>query len=368
MKSIPIANLYYMLCYAWGILPPLGARRTSFDDFSSPAEIIGSEICRVSTAIVKRHLAVSFVSDLERTRRPRGKINFTQSVREPGYKRKILVCASPGTSIDTLPNRILKAALALLARQERLNATIRKDAFALEQRLSTVSTITADRSAFNRLSNLILPKAYRYPMALCELLMLRFSPADGDGSSWFDELYRDEARMRRVFEGFLRGFLQEHMPHARVGARRFQMADLQVRHGDGGLIPHLNMDVVLEFAHNKSIVIDAKFTANQISSHHGTSKIRSEHFYQIFSYVCNVKATQPSRDVSGLVLYPDVGELEALDFSVCGSNFSFRPIDLSKDWRSIHDGIVDIVHQLESMPSPTGNASNGGTAFPISLA
>lgn len=357
-----------MLCYAWGVLDSVRGKRVSSDDFSSPIEIIADELCRNSSALVKKRIALEFAASLEKTQRPRGRIDFTKTVGSPDYARRSLFCLAPEITADRLANQILKASFMAIRQNISVSKSIRQEAYALESRLVAVKNIRVTRAMFQRVKRSDLPNAYKLPMAICELLHYGLAPTDVTGSLWFEEFVRDETRMRKVFEIFLRNFFLTHIDNGNVGARRFSLSGLKIVDGEVSLIPNLNADVVIDFKFGPKIVLDAKFSAKPLMIHHGKEMLRSEHLYQILTYVSNLRLLEPGRDVHGLVIYPKADIDLDITFTYAGAHFRLMTIDLSADWQQLEFQLLNIITQMEAMPSPIAKPSKGGTALPIILA
>lgn len=368
MSNISIQNLYHMLCYAWGVLDSVGSKRVSSADFSTPLDIIAEELCRNSSALVRKRIALEFVTSLEKTQRPRGRIDFTRTVGNPEYARRNLYCIAPEITVDRLENQILKASFKEIRQNASVSKLIRQEAYALESRLASVKNVRVTRAMFQRVKRADLPSAYKLPLAICELMHFGIAPKDVTGSLWFEEFVRDETRMRRVFETFLRNFFLAHINNGNVGARRFFLSGVNIVDGEGSLIPNLNADVVIDLKSGPKIVLDAKFSTKPLMIYHGKEMLRSEHLYQILTYVSNIRLLEPGRDVHGLVIYPKSDIDLDITFTYAGAHFRFMTIDLSADWQQVEFQLLNIVTQIEAMPSPIAKLSKGGTALPIILA
>lgn len=357
-----------MLCYAWDILDNVQAQRVSASDHSTAVEILASELCRNSSLLVKKRIALEFVTVEEKTQRPRGKINFSRTIRDPSRTRRNLVCHAPTITADTALNQILKASLRLVGRNSAVSKTIRQEALALERKLSSVKDVRLTQIMFQSIKNANIPRAYRHPLALCELLYFGISPDDTTGTLWFEEFLRDEIRMRRVFETFLRNFYASKLNHAKVGSRRNVLTELDVFDGKFSLIPRLNTDITIDCNSGSKIVVDAKFTGRPINNYYGKDMLRSDHIYQIRTYVGDAQLAEPSREVHGIVIYPEVTKKIDVTFRYASACYRFTTVDFSLSWIQIERSLLDLISQMERMPKPTAKASIGGTALPTILA
>lgn len=174
--------------------------------------------------------------------------------------------------------------------------------------------------------------------------------------------------MRRLFEAFLRGLLQSKLKSAKVGARRYSLAGAHSNSNGIALIPSLNTDIVIEADGIGTCIIDAKFSQNATNTFMGKELLRSEHFYQIFTYVSNYTQLHPERKVSGIVIYPKVQRSLDVTFSYQGSLFRFVTVDLTQHWSCIEEAVFAIVNQYDTRPQAIEKEKSGGTALPIILA
>lgn len=115
---IPVENVFHMLSYSWDSLDRTGPELFSVNSTTYPIEIIARELCRSCQPIIKRRIALGFKTIKVTTDRPRGKIDFSQSVRTADFGLHRLVCSSAIITPDTIANGILKAALRVLRRNK----------------------------------------------------------------------------------------------------------------------------------------------------------------------------------------------------------------------------------------------------------
>jgi 5-methylcytosine-specific restriction enzyme subunit McrC len=368
MKQIPVQNIFHMLSYSWGSLESSGPGTFEIESARYPIDILARELCRACNPIIKRRTALEFKTETTNTDRPRGKINFSQSIRSANFGLKRLACESPIITADNLPNRLIKAALRLVRRNQALPIEVRDDAYTLESRLSLVVDVQLSQRLFKQLKLAPTPRSYRLPLAIAELLVTQFSPSDHSGSNWFEGFVRDEIKMRRLFESFVRALLREKLKTCSVGARRFPLSGLSEVSGERSLIPMLNADIVIESPSGRTCIIDAKFSLSATNLFMGKELLRSEHFYQILTYVTNYKVITPENEVSGIVLYPEVGRPLDTSFLYQGASFRFVTVDLTRRWDEIEKEIVDLCRQYDTIPKEIENENKGGTALPIILA
>lgn len=89
---IPVQNIYYMLSYAFKILHKQEYKRIATEEFKNAADLL-AEIMIISLSIqVKRGLGREYRSQTESLSALKGKINISESLTPPNWRRKQLVC------------------------------------------------------------------------------------------------------------------------------------------------------------------------------------------------------------------------------------------------------------------------------------
>jgi 5-methylcytosine-specific restriction enzyme subunit McrC len=108
------------------------------------------------------------------------------------------------------------------------------------------------------------------------------------------------------------------------------------------LLPSMLTDTTLE-SPNGVIIIETKFYLNALLSNRGGSeKIRSQHLYQLMSYISN-KAKSCQKPVEGILLYPTVASAIMADYVIQGHRVRICTIDLSKPWQEISRSLIAIL-------------------------
>jgi 5-methylcytosine-specific restriction enzyme subunit McrC len=120
--------------------------------------------------------------------------------------------------------------------------------------------------------------------------------------------------------------------------------------GDVNLLPIMKLDTMIE-SNFETIILDTKYYKEYYSiNEYGGKKIRSEHLYQIMSYMNNVKTKNKLR---GILLYPmpyngdEINEKYlahvASENEIVSANIEIITVDLSKDWKDIKSQLISII-------------------------
>jgi 5-methylcytosine-specific restriction enzyme subunit McrC len=167
------------------------------------------------------------------------------------------------------------------------------------------------------------------------------------GHGRFHDPLRDEARMGALFESFVFHFYRKEQDRATVDRPRIKWHDAHGSPEDLSYLPAMQTDVALNYV-DRTLLIDTKFYAQALTGRFDGRKVRSEHLYQILSYLDNYRPIS-SRPVEGMLLYPAVGTPFRFDYVLNGRVVRVVSLDLAQEWEGIHVNLLSLVGQN---PSP----------------
>src|SRR6185312_2316131 len=98
-----------------------------------------------------------------------------------------------------------------------------------------------------------------------------------------------ERRMRRVFEKFVRNFLSRRQHQFKVSKDRMQWDATALGGSDIDLLPQMETDVTLK-SPERTVVIECKYTDSLYQRRFFAEKFRSQHLYQLSSYLRNLES------------------------------------------------------------------------------
>jgi 5-methylcytosine-specific restriction enzyme subunit McrC len=342
--EIPIQNVYYLLCYAWeqmteGAVVDVGeAGRTEMVD------LLAHVLAEGTGRVLRQGLDRDYVPQREDTSRIRGRIDVSTSLKRALFPRAQAHCRYDELSRNVLHNQILRSTLQHLTRVDGLADDLRSRLRRLDRRLAGVDTVPLSSLVFRRVQLHAGNAFYRFLMNVCDLVQRNtFAAEDGDGQR-FRDFRRDDHSMGRVFERFVRTFYQHEQTtyqvhHAKIPWDRDDRPDARPDAADAAPhLPEMQTDVVLH-SPDRTIILDTKFYRDTLQSHYRTLSYHSKHLYQLFAYVKNARAKDPSyAGCEGILLYPTV--THALDDEVWiqGHRLRVCTLDLAQDWPAIaHD-------------------------------
>ena len=347
--TIPIANLYYLLAYAWNHRLT-EAELASVDADSCPD--LNNFFARVLTtgtrSLLRRGLDRSYLAETEETPRIRGRIDFATSEKTLSRTRGKLVCTYDELSPDVLHNRILKATLRLLLGDASLESELRPSLRQVLEPFGRVIDLRVSPRHFHRVQLHRNNRAYRFLLHLCELVHRSHLPARApDGRLRFRDFARDERIMARVFEDFVRNFAGRHLTGARVSAPKINWTADDFTGGAEHALPAMHTDVAIVWPHRK-LILDCKYYREALTSRYDTLRHRSGNLYQLNAYLTN-QAHEPGwEQAEGMLLYPSNGYHLRHRFTLHRRHpVTIATIDLAQPWPVIHSELNDL---LESRP------------------
>jgi len=339
-SQIPIANIYYLYCYAWERFPEGKALAVGSEQSPDLANLLAHVLLKGMKALLRRGLDRAYQPIEEQLATVRGRIELGPSLRLYARNTRRLHCEFDELSEDVLHNQILKATLLKLFALPSLEKGLAVEARRVLARLVKVSDIRLTAECFGRVRLHRNNAYYDLLINVARLLFLQLLPSAGMTGSSFREVQRDEKEMARVFEAFVRNFYRIEHSDYRVEPLTIRWDADAVGNTQIGLLPQMRVDVFLTSA-TREIIIDTKYYLEALQSYHGNETIRSSNLYQLYSYIKNYAPVAKSgATIDGMLLYPQVGdELEA-EYQVQGHRIRVATVDLSRPWSDIHDRLV----------------------------
>ena len=341
--AIPIQNIYYMFCYAWGHFPAGSQIDVGGEVSPDLKNLFAQALVRGTNHLLRRGLDRHYVQRGEDTKHPRGRIEFGETIKRSLRRTGRLHCLVDELDADILANQIIKTTVSRLRRLDEIDPNIRHDLAVLIRRLEGISEIRLTRSDFRRVQLRSNNAFYRFLIRLCELLYDALLPVKGGQGYRFDDLLKDEVRMSAVFEAFVRNFYLHEQTKYRLGSRRIEWDVDWASEDARSILPSMENDIRLD-SPDETIVIDTKYYKGALVPHYQRDILRSAHLYQIFAYVRNLAPRLGSdRALRGILLYPAVGDKLDAEMSVQGHPIRIYTINLDQEWQHIHRDLIDLL-------------------------
>lgn len=344
--NIPVANIYFLLCYAWDKLEESTIVDVRAEDEKELVDLLTRVLCTGTRHLLRRGIDRGYLLHEEAIPGIRGKFVPAVTIKQNLRSSAKSWCNFDELSHDVIHNQILKATLRRLVRHASLDVALREEARDVLARLPGISDIRLSPGHF-RLVQLHRNNAfYGFLLEICEFVVDNLMLDEEHGTARFHDFIRDETRMRVLFERFVFNFFQREQNVFTVSAPQIDWAGADRLGADAASLPFMQTDVVLRSS-GYTLIIDTKFTPRAFSSRfNDKERARSEHLYQVFSYVKNFAAAHPEDRVDGMLLYPVIDEPFEATWPLSGHTMSIRSIDLNQPWRVIEAQMKELVSAL----------------------
>lgn len=346
-SPIRVENLYYLLSYAWGLLPvvapvPSGLEAPPETLLDLLAVLLRDQLQQ----LVRRGLNQDYQAVELLTGMPRGKILLGRSMREQTLPRARLWCESDERTPDNRLNQLLKAAAHLLAEAEEVQEVLRQD---LRKLLPFFGAVRLVPLLDTRLAAVRVHRhTARYSPAvhLSQLVRQLALPTQEAGTVLVPDVSRDERRMAVLFEQFVRNFYAFHLrgeAMVRANALKWNLEAedlISTAH-----LPTMRTDVVIEYADKKRVtLLECKFYPQALTAEYwGRRRVRPAHLYQLFAYQQHLKHKFPGRELRSVLLYP-VGEASVLlRYKLDGEALRVYTLNINQNWQGVHTDMLALL-------------------------
>jgi len=342
--NIPIANVYYLLCYAWGHADEADVVNVAeLEGLENIHDLLGKVLAEGTFQLVRRGLDRGYLEVREDLAGIRGKIEVGEMVKRALRARGRVACVFEELSHDIPHNRILKSTLGALLKLPNLDRRIRDEVRTAFQKLEGVSVIRIDRQVFRQVQLDRNRRMVRFLISICALIHEHLIVDDQTGEAQFRDFREDDHQMWAVFEDFVKEFYIREQSHYSVNksGRRIAWFDADgVTDLDRSKIPRMEADVLLDSI-DRRIILDAKFHGEAFGGRGGAKKLKSGNLYQMLAYLRNrEKTAPPGPEHDGILLYPVVDDPISVDIRLEGFRIQAKGIDLAQEWRGIHEDML----------------------------
>ena len=338
--TITISNLYYLLCYAFGILEEQGPVDIESMPESEIADLFAAVLCSGIERMIRRGIHRDYVEHREDSRTIRGRIDFASSTSRLLLNNALAAVTTSELSLDVLPNQILKTTLTYLRLMSRISYSSVERVTATLALLREVSEIRLTRATSCRVQIHGNNSLYRFLLDVCELIFEALMVAPNGQDSSFSSFIRDEVSMRRVWERFLRNFYRANLHGYIEGPRQYPW-----RADSPFGLPTLNTDITL-CTESRVIILDAKYTPNTlVSTKYDSAKLDPGHVNQMFAYAMNMPGNWAQRHVG--LIYPMSNVVLRKRYVMDSCTLWAWTVDLSKSWKDVRTQLMQVVTDVE---------------------
>lgn len=342
--AIPIANIYYLYCYAWNRFEAGKQLAVGAENSPDLPSLLGRVLLAGTKAIVRRGLDRGYVPQGEEIATVRGRIDLRGSIRLLARHSARLSCEFDELTHDVLHNRIIKAALNRLSRYRGLDPELAHQLRAARYMFTDVQDIRLTGVDFKRVRLHRNNAYYEFLLRICRLAYDMLLPNPDGTETLFRDALRTEREMAAVFEEFVRNFYRTEQSTFRVARRNIHWDALPLENTGEGRLPGMQTDISLE-SPSRRIIIDTKFYRDALQQRpESTQSFRSENLYQLFSYLKNDAASAGTEvPAEGMLIYPENGQELDGQFMIQGHRVRIATVDLCQPWQAIDSRLRSLV-------------------------
>ena len=383
-QDIPVKNLWLLLLYAFHKLEDKRLAPNKNMRWENPPE----EICVLAAKLLVHEVEKRLRRQLNRDYTPteavlsrlRGRIDLLTTERRQLMQQGRIACRYHNFVVDTPRNRFVRAALdksaALLTAFEKhqlagVKDKVQQEAKEIAKRCRRQSRIMHEMGVLApaplpnspELDNFGRHDMTDRPMVeLAKFVFVLLMPTEDAGKTSTPDIgHRDDQWLRNLFELAVYGFfaIDSEMQawEATNGTHLRWHADEQRSSvGAKTLLPRMQADIIL---HNheldKRIVIDTKYTRLEASKKYEAqenTKAKSDHLYQIYSYIMSQHEAHPQAE--GVLLYPAVENEVDEHTTIQDHRYRFMTVNLAE---TDSEAILDQLRSIVRSPQPTSTPS-----------
>jgi 5-methylcytosine-specific restriction enzyme subunit McrC len=334
---IPVRNLWLLMLYASDLTRVRGAfNADEIDD--EDIKNIPELIARLLTNAVERRLRRNFTRGYDHRERVltrvRGRIDILTTESRQLLSKGEIFCRYEELTVNTPRNRLVRAALELMARLVRNNELILQ-CRTLGATLGRAGVgglrpsraeLAADQIGRNDADD-------RFMVALARLAFDLALPSEDAGTTPLMAPEREEAWVRRLFEKAILGFARVDLEPLGWSVRGGIPLEWQFSSASTGLaaiLPRMVTDIVLDAPNlDRRLVIDTKFTSILGIGRFGDASLKSGYLYQMYAYLrsqegCDLRWAT----AAGLLLHPAIGSQLHEHVVIQSHSITFATVDL----------------------------------------
>lgn len=341
---IPVANLYMMLAYAWNRLDQASVVDVAALHQQNLPSLLAHVLVTGVSHLTKRGLHKQYRELVEESGTLRGRVDTAASVKRALFQRARAVCQQDDYSADVIHNQIVKATLHRLVKCSDVAPPLCREAGRLVQRLPGVSDIDLTARAFRGAVVHRHTAVYAFLLDVCQMIYNETLPSEESGGFCFRDFTRDEKKMWRLFQDFVLNFYRKELSGFSVNASHVNW-NIEPNAADGHLLPSMRTDVSLKST-SRHIILDTKYTAKIFQRHYQKKSFRSEHLYQLLTYVQQQAAYNAAQSMpapEGILLYPLAAEAVETRYVISGHPLSIATVDLGQPWPQVRQRLISLI-------------------------
>jgi len=341
--KIPIRNIYYMLCYAWGYLKEEFDSKFGVEDFSDIHNLLAALYVNGTVNLIKRGLNKYYVERNDDLATIKGKIDLSETLKNQGLIKKKINCVYDEFSKDIVLNQIVGTTLRILSKDLKIKEDLKGSIIRLMPYFSHLKKVEFSHNLFSRLRFTRNNYHYQILINISYLIYQGLIASDEGDKILFNDFIRD-SQMATLFEKFVLNYYKEKLPNKYYYVHSPRI-NWQLLEEDSNMtyLPSMQTDVTVENKlENWQLIIDAKYYSNTlVESYRGNEeKVRNQHLYQLFTYVNN---SDFKGIVKGMLLYPTINKEIDEEYQMKYNSLYIKTLNLDQDFEAIEDRLESLI-------------------------
>jgi 5-methylcytosine-specific restriction enzyme subunit McrC len=343
-----------MLLYAWNEAPVGAVRgwtRAAVERAPSLDSLLASVLIQMVQQRLRIGLGHDYVEEQGALRGIRGRISFSETIRQRALERGQVICTFQGYHVNSLRNQIVRSTLTRLIKLGGFGpdpAFVKEMHQRLRRLLRDLDGIDLVEITPELVQRELLAQSgndhdYRLMLSICALIVQRQMPAGAQGTAIVPRIDHDLLVLYRVYERFVANFYRIHLKGWEVSAQK--RLKWHAREEDDRL-PQMVPDLLLQDKMSKRIILlDTKFTAHSlVENQWGKPVYDSSHLYQMYAYLKSQEhVSEAHRLASGILLYPAVGRAFSETISLPEHVIRIESIDLAAPWEDVERQLLELI-------------------------
>lgn len=345
--QIPIENIYYLLCYAWNKLDEKDRVSIDIEDKTELLDLFAKILINASKILLKRGIDKNYVDQTSMLSGIKGKLEISQTLKSNLLSKQRTICTFDEFTANILSNQILVTTIYRLIRTKGLDNKLKVDLRNLLRMFSDIDQIELKSSLFKQVKLNRNNYFYGFIMNVCQIIYENTLPSEEKGVFKFSDFMRDDNKMNKLFESFVRNFYRIEQNKFKIGREiiKWQFTSTET---DKEYLPQMETDITLQDEFEK-IIIDTKYYRETMTINYDKEKIQSANLYQLFSYLINQhNEDEKTLNATGILLYPTIEKEYDLNFKYENHNIYIRTVNLNSNWRNISSRLKSIVQTEEN--------------------
>lgn len=343
LPTVPIANLYSLLCYAANHLEARALVDVGALGGPHPAELFAEVLVVGFARLRRRGVPRAYRVEEQDTRVPRGRVELSPTITRGLPSRGQVACTVQELTADIPFNQALKAGMRILAGRPEVSRkcrlTLRRHVVAL----GPVRDVRPSGALFVQARAARLDGLAEFLLGICERVA-EASLIGPEGTGRFLDYAGDPQAMGRLFESFLLGWMRREQDTFRATKSAIPW-DVVATGADRRLLPDMEGDILLARP-GRRVLLEAKYTGRTLVARPGgPARFRSAHLYQLHTYLTHL-ARDGGPPPTGVLVYAQVERPLDQRYRLGDVDLRVKSVDLARPWQEVHAALRRLVEEL----------------------